>query len=77
MQGSNPAIASHFITPEDPDRSLLALISQQPARTLPEVAKQAAAGQKFTCWASVIAGAGSLHTPAQRVRALPFRCAQL
>ena len=73
MQGNNPGILSHFIRPPDPSRSLLSLISAQPARTLPEVALQAPPGQPLTCWATLVAGSGSLQTTMQRTRALPFR----
>ena len=74
VQGSNPDISRHFIKPKQAERSLLRLITSQPARTLPELALQAAPGQELTCWASLVAGSGSLQTTMQRTRALPFRC---
>lgn len=73
MQGGNPDITRHFIKPKQADRSLLRLISTQPARTLPEVALQAAPGQELTCWSTLVAGSGSLQATMQRTRALPFR----
>ena len=75
LQGKNPPVAEYFITPKEPERSLLSLISSQPARTLAEMAQQAQPEQELTCWAALAAGSGSLQTTSQRVRTLPFRCA--
>ena len=41
MQGGNPDVAGYFLNPGLPERSLLRLISSQPARTLPEMGLQA------------------------------------
>ena len=74
LQGKDPKVARWFINPPSPERSLLRLISSQPARTLPEVASLALPDQALTCWAALVAGSGSLQATSQRVRALPFRC---
>ena len=73
MQGKDPKVAGWFISPAAPERSLLQLISTQPALTLPEVASQAGPEQELTCWAALVAGSGSMQTTHQRVRTLPFR----
>ena len=67
-------MAGYFINPGLPERSLLSLITTRPALTLAEVAGQGIPEQELTCWASLVAGSGSLQTTSQRLRTLPFRC---
>ena len=69
------AVAGYFITPADPERSLLSLISTKPALWLADVVQQAPSTQQLTCYRTLVAGSGSLQASMARVPVLPFRWA--
>ena len=77
MQGDSPHLLHLFIDPPEAKRSMLPLITRRPILTRAALASQAeasaATGGRLTCFSSLVAGSGSLHTSMQRTRALPFR----
>lgn len=79
-QGEVPSVRGYFITPKEPSRSLLSLISRRKALSKQQLADQsrkASPESELTCFANFVAGSGSLQATMQRTRALPFRCSPL
>ena len=74
-QGDAAERIEHFITPADPERSLLSLISSQSVQKLGKSGLVSTSGKGQTCYKALVAGSGGLHLPQQRLRVLPFRYA--
>ena len=76
FKGKSPDVANYFITPKDPDRTLLSLISRRTAVTKQQMVEQTRyehTEADLTCFSSLVAGSGSMQATMQRTRALPFR----
>ncbi len=75
-QGDNGGVLYDFIDPPHLNRSLLALISNKPALTIDSLIgreRAKANGVGIACFSTFVVGSSGLHTPEQRIQALPFR----
>ena len=75
LQGSNDRIVDQFLTNQDPNRNLGALISRHPLLTRAALAQSSGSGG-LTCVHTLVAGAGSLQQTMARTRVMSFRSAQ-
>lgn len=62
-----------FINPENPERSLLRLISHNPVLPLHMFVAPGSGSSGLTCVKTLVVGAAHMHLVLSRARALPFR----
>ncbi len=72
-QGVNPDSINIFINPDNPDRSLLRLISRNPVLPLHEFVAPGSEAAGITCMKALVVGSAHMHLTLARSSALPFR----
>ncbi|BDA50234.1 hypothetical protein COCOBI_15-3630 [Coccomyxa sp. Obi] len=76
-QGVNPDVINILINPDNPDRSLLRLISHNPVLPLQKFSAPGSETAGVTCVKALVVGSAHMHLTLACNRALPFRAAAM